>query len=268
MSLARHQIKIFLSKPRPNVAIKYLYALFPSDTSNQQISYEHFRIIMNEISKVKVVKTGGADCKLPQLAGVLVQRILSGVRAENTISIDEKCFILKNKIPWKIRCLKDHHFPIYLPIFKNLNIPPIYLICCISLEGIPLFALSNDPINTLTFNAFIYKLFKSHGYQESPKFFLLDNAKFHQIETPVQEHIYSMNFLVTHTAPSTCLLNPIEEFFSMVASKFQSRLSQAIVRTGKFVPFLRKEIEHEIIGAIIDSKKFNFRGAFNRALLS
>jgi hypothetical protein len=115
-----------------------------------------------------------------------------------------------------------------------------------------MFALNNDPYVTMSFNAFTIKLAEvANPEQES--FALMDNASFHHLYEITKEALAAKKLNVTRTAPSTCFLDPIEEYFAIVQQLFQKKLYTKIVRNGKLVPVSRQQVKGMIIASVYEA---------------
>jgi hypothetical protein len=244
--------------------MKVLWQEFIAKRGNRKISYEHFRRLSKMATKTKTIRTGAADCNCDDIPGIFVARAIFGITADNVLAIDEKPFVLRKLTPSKVMVLKEHTGKVYKPVFKSLNMKPFYLIACIRATGLVLFALSNDPYNTLSFNAFMTKLTEL-VYPDESRFVLLDNASFHGLFEDTKLALGRQRLNITHTAPSTCFLDPIEEFFAIVQHRFIERLYKKIAQNGKLTPVSREGVKEMIVEAVHYGNRFNLRPLFIRA---
>ena len=80
----------------------------------------------------------------------------------NTISIDEKPIIISKLKQKSVRIPKNHRGKVpsnTIKTFKLLdNLNNLYLLCAITFNGVFLYHLSDSPIATAKFNAFLLKL--------------------------------------------------------------------------------------------------------------
>ena len=125
-----------------------------------EISKTHFHNLYSELTRIQVVKKGGVYTRSSDMVRTLVQRSFYHVCMENVISIDEKPIVIKNYKQKTVRVSKEHrgglpsnkvHFYNYLDNLKN-----VYIICAITHECVLLYHISDQPINTIKFNAYIY----------------------------------------------------------------------------------------------------------------
>lgn len=249
------------------VSLKQLCQHFQKET-DCQISYNHFRVLSNNVSKVQNIKTGGYYVRFNDFVEMTVSRAINGVNFNNTICVDEKPFA-----PKKYRC-KD------LRVHKSFkgrgtatmvnstdqlhNISPFYLICAISNSNVVLYYISEKPIDSEIFNTFLWKLNDQFPHNDEKKYFLCDNASFHGVTEITQNYLNSNNCFITRTAALGCFTNPIEEFFSIVHNNFEWLLGQRFLEsdTNLSKDEYVKLIEQSIIMA---SKTCNYRIIFARA---
>ena len=174
------------------------YSLFIDETKIV-VSECHFYRVFPKYSKAQVIKTGGVYTGSKELIDMIVDRSFYGVNMYNSFSIDEKPIIVNNYKSKKVRVALSHKGKIpsnqivsYKSLYKLKN---IYLICCISCNGIIQYHLSEVPINTQKFNAFIQKLCSILPKQNEGRFLLIDNASFHGIDESTIECMQKKNLL-------------------------------------------------------------------------
>ena len=78
------------------------------------------------------------------------------------------------------------------------------------------------------------------------RWFLIDNAPFHGILRQTAVALGRAHVGITHTAPSSCFLNPIEEFFAQLASKFQEMYGRAVLKHDRYI-IPRDQVKEMII---------------------
>lgn len=192
------------------------FNLFIKETK-LDVSKVHFFEIYRNATRIQKIKTGGVYTRTNELIDVIVQRAYFGVNMNNTISIDEKPIIINNYKQNSVRVKKSNIGKIpssSISSFKFLDkLSNVYLLCAISCNCVVHYYLSNEPINTKSFNAFIHKVSSLIKADEKRTFLLIDNASFHGINDFVREFMQEKRFSLTRTSQMGCESNPIEEFF-------------------------------------------------------
>lgn len=266
MSIYYHAISMYFSVPRPNITKKLLYAEFINIYPDCSVSYRQFVRISSQITKKKTIKTGAAECRISDIPTVIADRIYFGIRHNNVYSIDEKPFIPKKFSVNSVIVPKNYNSQVYKAIHNLKNLSPIYLIMATTYKGITLYALSDLPFSTISFNGFLLKLSSVLPIHHERCFVLIDNASFHDIDENVKESLMEKNLSITHTAPSTCFFDPIEEVFSIINKQFLELYYKRIQETKKIVP-LNKESFKELIILAIQNSNRNFISIFHHAVL-
>lgn len=168
------------------------YALFLRETQTK-VSRSYFFEIFSQYTKVQVVKTGGVYTKNNDIVETIVKRSFYGVNMKNTYSIDEKPIIVNNYKSKKVRVTSNHRGKVPSNIVSAYNmmdkLSNLYLLCCISYEGIILYHLSENPIDTAKFNAFMHKLLYSIPKNDFGQFLLIDNATFHSLDEFIKQEM-------------------------------------------------------------------------------
>lgn len=257
----------YRESPKRAVSLKLLCNRFIQETGNN-ISYNHFRQQSNKVTKVQNIKTGGYYVRFNNFVDMTVSRAMHNVTMSNTICVDEKPFIPRK---YKVKNLRVHKSftgrgtaSLVNSTDQLHNINPVYLLCAISHYTVVLYLISESPIDTDTFNAFIWKLNDNFPNNTQNLFFLCDNASFHGIKEITQNHINNNNCFITRTAALGCFTNPIEEFFSIVHNNFEYLLGQRFLSNDTN---LTKEEYYHLIeqSIIIASKTCNYKMIYARA---
>ncbi|OHS95448.1 hypothetical protein TRFO_38484 [Tritrichomonas foetus] len=186
-----------------------LYHDFHQEYPHVQISNEYFRKVMRKLTKRRTIQTGAADCRLSDIPSVLTDRIIHKICYRNCYSIDEKPFNIKKLHVNSAVVPNNYKGQIYNPIHKLKNLRPVYLIACNSFHSIVLLVLSNEPYNICSLNGLISALVDMFPSHSPNVFFLIDNAKFHQVDDENKELTSLKNISISYTAPSTCFFDPI-----------------------------------------------------------
>lgn len=98
-----------------------------------------------------------------------------------------------------------------IPTFNLLeNIRNVYLLCAISYNSVFLFLISEEPINSITFNAFLHKFCSRINEDNEYGFFLIENASFHSIDDIIIEKMKAKKVSITRTPPIECLKIPLK----------------------------------------------------------
>ena len=141
---------------------------------------------------------------------------------------------------------------------------PIYLIACVCVRGLVLFALSDEPFTTRAFNAFLLRVTEVLPRDGQRRFLLIDNATIHAIEDVVEEELAKRVIGVTHTPPSGCFFDPIEEFFAIVHQYFLRKYEVAAT-TGNALVLNRARVRQLIISAVQEAGERDLSKIFARA---
>ena len=145
------------------------FNLFIKETK-LDVSKVHFFEIYRNATRIQKIKTGGVYTRTNELIDVIVQRAYFGVNMNNTISIDEKPIIINNYKQNSVRVKKSNIGKIpssSISSFKFLDkLSNVYLLCAISCNCVVHYYLSNEPINTKSFNAFIHKVSSLRIYEK------------------------------------------------------------------------------------------------------
>jgi hypothetical protein len=214
------------------------------------------------------IRSGAADCEIEHIPSVITERVFYHIGAWNTIAIDEKPMNMKKFAPNSYRILKrSKHGPVYKPIFKMMKQSHFYLVGAITCHGLLLFAISDVPYNTDSFNQFLINVTRSIPPDGVQRWLLIDNALFHAIDPVVQEILCDMKIGVTHTAPSTCFFDPIEEFFGELHAVFLRRYEKYVLMTGRIVPLTREEIRQLIVQCVLDAGNHDMSKIYARDCL-
>lgn len=257
----------YKASPRRAVSFKLLQNQFQKETGNN-ISYNHFRLQSQKVTKVQNIKTGGYFVRMPDFINMTVTRAFNQIGFANTICIDEKTFVPRK---YTVKNLRVHKSFKGKGTAKFVNAPdplryinPVFLLCAISNCTVVLSHISDQPIDSEIFNSFIWKLCDQFPENNENLYFLCDNASFHGISHITQKHLNNNNIFITRTTPLGCFTNPIEEFFSIVHSKFEEILGQRMLSNDSY---LSKEeylniIKHSIVYA---SETCNYKIIFARS---
>lgn len=223
-----------------------------------QVSRSHFFNVFSNITLVQNIKTGGVYTRNQEFIDVIVQRSYYGVNIENTYAIDENSIIVNNFKQKSVITLKKHKRKIpsnqvhgfnYLDKIKNA-----YLICCITCNCVVLYHISETPINTTKFNAFLRKLVSMIN---SPRgnFLLIDNASFHGVDESIKELMMEISI--------PCIFDPTEEFFANFDKILHKKIKNMVVKSEVS---LEQETFIELIHAsIFNASKMNLKQIFRRS---
>jgi hypothetical protein len=251
--------------PRAKIAFSLLCAAFREETG-YTISNSWFRKLSHVFATERTIRTGAADCHLADLPEIFVERAFYRIVAQNTIAVDEKPWLLRKIAPKSFLVGKDVAIgPIYKPLHTMLKGSPVYMICAVAVSGVLLYALSDVPFVIDTFNAFLLRLIELIPRDRQRRWLLVDNASFHAIDEMVAEELGQASMGVTHTAPSTCCLDPIEEFFAHCVQIMQRRYEIAVVQTGHFVPVNRAQFKDMIKASVDEAGAADLTPLFARA---
>jgi hypothetical protein len=191
-------------------------------------------------------------------------RAVYRITAYNTVSIDEKPFSPKKYAPTCVWQRRDQTGRIFKPLHKMLQQAPVYVIAAVDVRGLVRVALSDAPIKTETFNVFIHGVLEYIPCDGVERWILIDNASFHALDDATEEELGKKNVGVTHTAPSTCFLDPIEEFFGMVTASFLSLYHTEVMSSDRFV-VTREKVKELVRESFRLCGSTSLEGAFARA---
>jgi hypothetical protein len=247
--MVREQIKAWFAEGRPAVQRRVLRGKFIRDIGTR-VSESYFRTVVAREITERTVRTGAMDMIPRTLAQVLAERAFYRILARNTIAIDEKPIKMANYAPHSIFIEKEaarRHGPTYKPIHKARTGGPVYLLSAVGVSGVVAYALSDEPYTTESFNAFVLVVCSRLPPPDDRDFWwlLLDNASFHGILDVVRPVLGRAKIGITFTAPSTCFLNPCEEHFAQVDSKFRQLVDREIIEHEQYV--LPRRRMHELI---------------------
>ena len=218
------------------VEISDAFSLFLKETKID-VSRSYFFQIFSEYTKAQVIKTGGIFTRSSDIIETIVQRSFFGVTMNNTYAIDEKPIIIENYKSKKVRISKNYKGKVpanLISTYKMLDhLKNVYLICCISCNSVVQYHLSECPINTLIFNAFMHQLCSNIKPSEYGRFILLDNASFHGLDGIVIDEMEKNKLEITRTPPLGCLFNPIEEFFACFDDILKKNIKLYIQQNGQ-----------------------------------
>jgi hypothetical protein len=108
----------------------------------------------------------------------------------------------------------------------------------------------DHPITTSLFNSFILRLLRVIPRDGARRYLLIDNASFHALDSEVQEEMETVRLGVTHTAPSTCAFDPIEEFFAQCSAYVVRKYGEMASRQGRIVAMTRGQFKDLICEAV------------------
>lgn len=95
----------------------------------------------------------------------------------------------------------------------------VSLLCMISIDGLLSFTIHKGSINTLILKNFLNNELVESSFGLNQKYLIMDNVRFHhsnEIKEVCQRKSISLKYLPTYSPQ----LNPIEEFFSVVKSRY------------------------------------------------
>jgi hypothetical protein len=121
-------------------------------------------------------------------------------------------------------------------------------------------------VDTPTFNAFMLNVIRAVPADGTERWFLMDNASFHALEDLVEKQMGEKHIGITHTAPSTCFLDPIEEFFSVVTSRFLNIYYQEVLKDGHLM-LTREKVKQLIRQSFRECGPISLIGSFARPCL-
>jgi hypothetical protein len=225
-----------METPKKGVRQGLLRSQFESEM-NVKISREYFRRLIRRYGRKRTIRTGGADFDARNFPRVIAERALLGVVAWNSIAVDEKPFVVKKYARNSYWIAKDSQLgAIYRPLYRLLKqAGPIYLISAICVRGLVCFSLSDAPIHTDYFNDFLEGALAFVPQDGLQRFFVIDNASFHGIKRRTARLLGQAHVGISHTAPSSCFLNPIEEHFAQMEAKFQELYDVAVLQYDQYV---------------------------------
>ena len=263
MKSNKQYVQEFYSIPRPNVRLTILHQLFLKENPHSSLSYSQFTRISKRLTSIKTIRTGGAEVDLEKLSDVIVSRAFRGVNLTNVIAIDEKPVVIKNYMIKSMRVLKKHKGDIYKSMLYGMKIRAFYIIAAVAVNGLISYGIFDSPVSKVEFQQFVTRVAMTNC-QSKPLFLLYDNATFHNIEDECTEIISEYNTEITKTAPSSCFINPIEEYFGIFDTIFRQKYQKSIIDTGLMNPLSRKEIKTIIEKSLMESN-VNLRNQFIRA---
>lgn len=246
--------------------IKEAYIKFCKETGIS-VSQSHFYNIFSNLTRIQTIKTGGVYTRSSQFIDTIVQRSFYGITMHNIISIDEKPIIIKNYKQTTIRTDTKHKGKVpsnKIKSFKSLdNIKNVYLLCAITCNSVFLFHLSDEPIDTLKFNAFLSKLCSRISNDNEYCFFLIDNASFHTISETIHETMKEKKVSLTRTPPMGCFMNPIEEFFACFDFYLRKLINKHLIESDDFLT--QEQFLYYIHKSIKMAVNMNLKQIFRRA---
>ena len=210
---------------RLTVSFKLLQNQIQKETGNN-ISYNHFRLQSQKVTKVQNIKTGGYFVRMPDFINMTVTRAFNQIGFANTICIDEKPFVQRKYTVKKLRVHKSFRGK---GTAKFVNVPNplryinhLYLLCAISNSTVILYHISDHPIGSEIFNTFIWKLIIQFPDNNENLYFLCDNASFYGITHITQKHLNNNNIFITRTTPLRCfkIVNSIFHFQNSIMMFF------------------------------------------------
>ena len=139
---------------------------------------------------------------------------------------------------------------VWKPLYRLLKGAPIYMVCAISVMGVLIYALSDKPFTITLFNSFLLRLIELIPSYGASRFMLIDNASFHAIDLHVRELMDEVMLGVTHTAPSTCALDPIEEFFGATQTRVARKYEAIASQMNQIVSLTRSQFKQLICEAV------------------
>ena len=179
--------------------------------------------------------------------------------------MDEKEFNLKNYAPNSCWVAKDAGVrALYKPLHKMLKQSPVYMISAIAAAGLVLFALSDVPFETSSFNEFTQQVVRRLPRDGMRRWLRIDNAKFHSILPETARMLGERRVGISNTAPSSCFMNPIEEHFSQVAARFHGTYARAVAARDRYV-VPREEVKEMLVEAAQFVGRWDNRAIFARA---
>jgi hypothetical protein len=251
-------------KSRPGVSKSLMWEQFKAE-AGLGVSRTHFSRVFRRCAKMRTLSTGGADLRIRDLAAIPAGTGYYGVFQWNTIAVDEKEFNLKKYAPNSCWVARDAGVrAVYKPLHKMLKQSPIYMVSAIAVSGLVLFALSDTPFDTGSFNEFLEQVIERLPRDGVRRWLRLDNAKFHRILPETARMLGQRGVGISNTAPSSCFMNPIEEHFSQVASKFHDSYARAVVQRDRYV-VPREEVKEMIVDAAQCVGRRDNRAIFARA---
>ena len=152
-----NSIKQFYETLRPNFNMTILHSIYKKETGNE-VSYQYFAEISKKYSSVRTVRTGGVEIRIFQLAQVISDRAYYNINVFNTISIDEKPFILKNYMIRSCRTSKNFKGSIYKSLYFGYKMKPVYLLAAVSCYGVICYKLYDSPVTNEDFCSFLVHL--------------------------------------------------------------------------------------------------------------
>lgn len=96
------------------------------------------------------------------------------------------------------------------------------LVCIIGSEGLITYSYRVGSYNSALFKNFLEEKLLPYFRAHPNKVLVMDNARIHKAET-IQSFFASHNIPVKFLVPYSPQLNPIEEFFSMIKSRFKAK---------------------------------------------
>lgn len=136
---------------------------------------------------------------------------------ENLILLDETC--INNHLtkhygysPKSVKGIKP------VPANRGLNLS---CMCAIFKEGLIAYEIRRGSYNSEFFVEFIQNKLADFFRNNPQKILIMDNARFHHLEIVLLK-LRELGFAFKFLPPYSPQLNPIEEFFSMIKSRFTS----------------------------------------------
>jgi hypothetical protein len=131
--------------------------------------------------------------------------------------------------------------------------------------GVIVYALSDKPFTIPLFNAFVLRLLRLIPKDGRRRFMLIDNASFHAIDYFVRQEMETVTLGVTHTAPSTCAFDPIEEFFAHAQQIATRKYEDRALTAGQIIGMTRVEFKELICESVDEAGARDLSGIFARA---
>jgi hypothetical protein len=251
--------------PHPAVQKITLWEDFVKTYPNTRIQYRYFCQLVHDHAVMRTIYTGLMDINIRDIPQVLTEQVIYKVNWMNTICADEKPFVLRKASPTSYYIGRTVGLgPIYKPVYKMLKAGPIYLLAAVSVRGLVLFVLSDAPFTTRTFNAFLLRVIHVLPHDGTRRFLLFDNASIHKLDEVVEEELAKYAIGVTHTPPSGCVFDPIEEFFAIVHQYFQRMYHRAVL-AGHMIVLNREKVRGLIVDAVKLAGQRDLSKIFHRA---
>lgn len=143
---------------------------------------------------------------------------VSNISYDNLVFLDETGF---NEHTRRLYGYAPVNQKAYITVPANRNVNKS-LICAISVTGIVGHEIKTGSYNSEVFIKFLTTLIVPYFRRNPTKVLIMDNARFHKSKAVLgvlQENRIVYKFLTPYSPE----LNPIEEFFSMIKSRFHSK---------------------------------------------